>query len=597
MPDQTEIRLDKIRKVMIDRGLHGLIIPNTDEHQSEYTPPHAERLAWLLNFRGTAGLAVVFLDQVALFVDGRYTLQARQQTNDKFVTVFLNTEVSVHDWLQKNIRSSMKIAYDPWTLTEREVIDYQDTVEECAGVLVPTELNLVDFIWDAKPPFPQAEARIHPLEFSGKPKEEKISALCEVLRKGKMDAYATSLPESINWLLNIRGGDLEVVPLILAHMIVHRDEKVELFVHINKIPSEVRTHLGTQVQIFSYEDFGDHLGSLGRKKLKVLVDVDSTSVKVLQAIEHNGGTVIRQSDPCLLPKACKNETEVNGTRQAHIRDGAALTNFLAWLAREAPKGNVDELKAAEVLLAFRAKQKYFRGVSFPTISSAGANGAVVHYRVTPETNQRLKADDIYLIDSGGQYLDGTTDVTRTVAMGQTTSQQRERFTRVLKGHILIAQTRFPKGTTGSQLDCLARIFLWEVGLDYGHGTGHGVGSYMGVHEGPQRIATAPNRVPLMEGMILSNEPGYYREGAYGIRIENLVVVQPMQPLGEGAEKALLGFETLTLAPIDLNLVEVSMLSEAEKNWLNTYHKRVLDTLSPLVEGETISWLQEATRPV
>jgi Xaa-Pro aminopeptidase len=401
------------------------------------------------------------------------------------------------------------------------------------------------------------------------------------------------MPESIAWLLNIRGGDVPHTPLPLSFAILRRDGSVELFIDRRKLAPGLERHLGNQVTIAAPEQLGPALDALAAEGGRVQADPGTAASWIFDRLAAAGADIHRAADPCLLPKACKNPVEIDGTRAAHRRDGAALTRFLAWLAEEAPKGGLTEIAASDRLEAIRREGELFRDLSFSTISGAGSNGAIVHYRATPETEKALEPGTLYLLDSGAQYLDGTTDVTRTIAVGEPTAEMRDHFTRVLKGHIVLALTRFPKGTTGTQLDAFARRALWQKGLDYDHGTGHGVGSYLGVHEGPQRISKAPNGQALLPGMIVSNEPGYYKTGAYGIRIENLVLVQPSE---DGAEHEMLGFETLTLAPIDRNLVDPALLEDDEIAWLDSYHTRVRETLTPLVDPRTASWLAAATAP-
>ncbi|ARN84804.1 aminopeptidase P family protein [Candidatus Nucleicultrix amoebiphila] len=588
-------KLVNLRKYLKNQGVSGYILPNTDEHLSEYLPPHSERLTWLTNFRGSAGIGIILENQAALFVDGRYILQARHQTDGKLYTSFLINDKTPIQWLKEKIKKGEKIAYDPWTLTEKEILNFESALQEKGASLKALKQNPIDAIWMDRPKFPNFKIIPHPKKYSGIDKDVKIKDLVKTLKQHTIDAYATSILENVAWLLNIRGNDLESLPVTISHLIVHQSGIVDFFVDEKKLSASIKAHLGSKVRLHSYSKFLSELEKLGKKKSVICIDPDMSPAILIHTIENAGGKVIRKFDPLLLPKACKNPTEIQGARDAHIRDGAALSSFLAWFSEQAPKGKLDEIKAADKLFDFRLKQKNFKSYSFPTISSTGPNGAIIHYRVTPETNRPIKKGDIYLVDSGAQYLEGTTDVTRTVIVGnKATQEQKDRFTRVLKGHIALALAKFPKGTTGSQLDALARYPLWQAGIDYNHGTGHGVGSYLGVHEGPQRIATVPNRIPLEAGMILSNEPGYYKEGAFGIRIENLVVVKAAGKI-KGAEKEMFEFETLTLAPIDLNLVDIKLLGPAEKAWLNAYHKRVRETLTPLVDSKTKAWLKKVTK--
>ncbi|MGE5505482.1 MAG: aminopeptidase family protein P, partial [Actinomycetota bacterium] len=447
----------------------------------------------------------------------------------------------------------------------------------------------VDAVWSDQPGPPQSPVVAHPQRFAGRSSAEKRIDVADAKKADKLDAAFLSAPDSVAWLLNIRGGDVDYTPLPLAFALVHADAGVELFMDPAKLAA------GVVDDAVTVRAPGELAAALDRLKDKrVRVDQAAAPYWVVDRLNHAGARIDRGADPCALPKACKNAVELDGARAAHRRDGAAMVRFLAWLAGRGP--GVREMEAADRLAAFRAEGEHFRGLSFPTISGAGPNGAIVHYRSTPATDRALEAGQLYLLDSGAQYLDGTTDVTRTVAIGTPGPEERARFTLVLKGHIAVSAARFPAGTTGSQLDVLARHALWAAGLDYDHGTGHGVGSYLGVHEGPQRISKVGSPVALRPGMVLSNEPGYYKPGAYGIRIENLVaVVEAAAP--PGAERQLLGFEPLTLVPIDLGLVDPTLLTAAELAWLDSYHTRVRAEIAPLVDGTARAWLEKATRPI
>jgi Xaa-Pro aminopeptidase len=596
MGNQDLNKLESLRQTFKKNGVDGFIVPNIDEHLAEYAAAHRARMTWLTNFTGSAGLFIVLNKKAALFVDGRYTLQARAQVDLSKIEVHLVTEKSPTTWLKENLSSGQTLSFDPTTLTEKQFEDYKKVLDLIGVNLKPSKENLVDLIWEPRPAFPSSKAMIHPLEYAGVSKEDKIKQLRKSLKERKIESYVTSSLETINWLLNIRGHDFSYLPVVLCHLIVHADEKPDVFIESSKVDNEVLKYLTASVHVRPYEEFAKGLKELGKKKAQVLIDPETCVMSVIQAVEQAGGTVIRQPDPCLLPKACKNEAELIGAKKAHIRDGAALVSFLAWLDEVAPQGALGELEAAQELYECRTRQELFQGLSFATISSTGPNGAIIHYRVSPESNRTLKKGDIYLVDSGGQYLDGTTDVTRSIAIGTPTAEHKDRFTRVLKGHIALARIKFPAGTKGSQLDSLARIYLWEAGFDYAHGTGHGVGSFLSVHEGPQRVSNYPNFINLEPGMILSNEPGYYKEGDYGIRIESLVYVKPCPPL-PGGEIPMLCFETLTMAPIDLKLIERSMLLPAEKEWLNSYHKTVKETLRPFIDARTMAWLEEATQEI
>lgn len=589
-------KVERLRAELRREGLAGFLVPRADEHQGEYVPPRARRLAWLTGFTGSAGLAIVLQDAAAIFVDGRYTLQVRDESPADVFEPHHVTESPPTEWLRVRLRPGDRLGYDPWLHTIESVERLQAACVKAGATLVPVTPNLVDRLWADQPPPPRGPIVPHDLKYAGRSSPDKRRELAEALARDAVDAVVLTAPDSIAWLLNIRGADVEHTPLPLAFALLHRDATVDLFVDPAKLTPGLPEHLGEGVRVLPPEDLGLALDRLGAARRAVQADPASAAAWVFQRLQAAGATVVRAPDPCLLPKACKNDVELAGARSAHDRDGAALCRFLAWLAREGPTGRLTEMAAAARLDALRAEEPLFREVSFPTISCAGPNGAIVHYRATPRTDRRIEPGMLYLVDSGAQYLDGTTDVTRTVAIGPPTAEQRERFTRVLKGHIALARVRFPQGTTGPQLDALARAPLWEVGLDYDHGTGHGVGSYLSVHEGPQRISKTGSTVALRPGMIVSNEPGYYKPGAYGIRIESLVVVVPV-PTPPGGEVTLYGFETLTRAPIDRALVEPSLLTAGERAWLDDYHARVREAIAPRVDRETAAWLAEATRPL
>ena len=587
-------RLARLRTELAARHLDGFIVPRGDEHQGEYVPPRGQRLAWLTGFSGSAGLAIVLRDRAALFVDGRYTLQAAAQVDTDSFEIHHLIEEPPAQWITSVLRKGEVLAYDPWLHTPHEVERFRGAAEKAGASLRGVAENPLDRVWAGQPVAPIAPVVPHPELFAGESAAAKRTRLGRALQEDGVAAVVLTMPESIAWLLNIRGGDVPHTPLPLSFAILRQDGSVSLFIDRRKLVPGIERHLGNAVTVLPPKQLGPALDELAVQGGTVQADPATAASWVFDRLAAAGAKIHRAADPCLLPKASKNAAEIDGTRAAHRRDGAALTRFLAWLAREAPKGELREIAASDRLEAFRREGEHFRDLSFPTISGAGSNGAIVHYRATPETEKRLEPGTLYLLDSGAQYLDGTTDVTRTVAVGQPSDEMRDRFTRVLKGHIALALARFPKGTTGTQLDGFARRALWQVGLDYDHGTGHGVGSYLGVHEGPQRISKAPNSQALLPGMIVSNEPGYYKTGAYGIRIENLVLVQPADG---AAEREMFGFETLTLAPIDRNLIEPSLLDEEESAWLDAYHERVRETLTPFVDPDTAHWLAEATRPV
>jgi Xaa-Pro aminopeptidase len=587
-------RLARLRRELAARGLDGFIVPRSDEHQGEYVPPRGQRLTWLTGFTGSAGLAVVLRDRAALFVDGRYTLQAAAQVDTALFEVRHLIEQPPAQWIAAALTAGAVLAYDPWLHTPHEIEGLRAAAEKAGAVLRAETDNPVDRVWRNQPAAPLAPVVPHPERFAGESAQSKRTRLGRALAQDGVAAAVLTMPESIAWLLNIRGGDVAHTPLPLSFAILRQDGAVALFIDRRKLAPGLEAHLGNAVTVMAPDQLGPALDALAAEGGRVQVDPATAASWIFDRLAAAGAKLHRAADPCLLPKACKNPTEIDGTRAAHRRDGAALTRFLAWLAHEAPQGRLSEIAASDRLEAFRREGEHFRDLSFPTISGAGANGAIVHYRATPETEKRLEPGTLYLLDSGAQYLDGTTDVTRTIAIGAPSAEMREHFTRVLKGHIAIALARFPKGTSGAQLDAFARRPLWQKGLDYDHGTGHGVGSYLGVHEGPQRISKAPNTQPLLPGMIVSNEPGYYKTGAYGIRIENLVLVQPADGLGE---REMLAFETLTLAPIDRRLIDPSLLDDEEIAWLDGYHARVREILTPLVDRDTARWLAEATQPI
>ncbi len=599
-PESAAGRLDALRAELAGRGLTGFLVPRSDEHQGEYVARRAERLAWLTGFTGSAGMAVVLADKAAIFVDGRYVLQVRNQTDGGLYERQHLIEAPPPGWIEANLPAGARLGFDPWLHTQSQVAALKEAARKAGGELVACDDNPLDAVWPDQPPPPLAPVTPHPLAFAGRSAADKRRSLVEALAAKGVDAAVLSLPDSIAWLLNVRGGDVPHTPLALSFAILHGDGRVDWFIDRRKFTPGLTAHLGDEVTVHPPAALGPALDRLGGQGRAVQADPATAAAWIFDRLDGAGATVIEASDPCLLPKAKKNEVELEGARRAHRRDGAALTRFLAWLSHRVAKAGdnvgISEIEAADRLAAFRRESAELRDLSFDTISGAGPNGAIMHYRVDAKSNRRLAHGELYLVDSGGQYPDGTTDVTRTVAIGAPTAEMRERNTRVLKGHIAVARARFPRGTAGSQIDSLARLALWQAGLDYDHGTGHGVGSYLAVHEGPQRIAKSGSGTALEPGMIVSNEPGYYKEGAYGIRIENLVtVVESDRRPGE--EKDMLAFETLTLAPFDRALIDTSLLDDGEVGWVDAYHARVRETLSPLVDPETAAWLAEATRPL
>jgi Xaa-Pro aminopeptidase len=590
-------RLAAMRREMQRQNLSGFLVGRGDEHQGEYVPKRADRLAWISGFTGSAGIAIVLADRAAIFVDGRYTLQVREEVDTKLFEIRHLISEPPERWIESHLGQGGRLGFDPWLFTVDQARRFADAATKAGGALVAVEANPLDAAWPDQPPAPIAPVMPQDIRYAGRTSADKRHALGKSLAADGVDAAVITAPDSLCWLLNIRGGDVPRTPFALGFGILHQDGRVDVFMDPRKFSPTTLSHLGNEITVQPRESFAGALDTLGGAKGKVSIDSTTAGVWVRDRLAKSGADVKVGEDPCALPKACKNPVEIEGTRAAHRRDGAAVARFLAWLAAEAPKGQLTELAAAEKLAQFRRKNELFRDFSFDTISGAGPNGAVVHYKVSEKSSRRIEPNSIYLVDSGGQYFDGTTDITRTIAVGSVTPEMKDRFTRVLKGHIALATVKFPAGTTGSSLDVLARRPLWEIGLDYDHGTGHGVGSYLSVHEGPQRISKAPNRVPLEVGMIVSNEPGYYKEGEYGIRIENLVVVQPATIESDGGKPNMLQFETITLAPIDINLVDRTLLSPDEVAWLNAYHRRVHDTLAPAMDAETATWLAGATRPI
>ncbi|MXX21800.1 MAG: aminopeptidase P family protein [Rhodospirillales bacterium] len=600
-------RLQLVRNWLTKHGLRGFVQPHEDEFLGEFIPAAAERLAWLTGFTGSAGTAVILEDRAALFVDGRYTIQARSQVETGCYEVLNSGSCPPGRWLADAMRDDAGIGFDPRLFSVSRTRQMTQAVERAGGQLIPMDSNPIDEHWTDRPPPPAGSILAHPIRYAGESSADKRSRLAAVLKQHAVAAAVLTSCESVAWLLNIRGSDLPYSPVALATAILTCDGTAQLFANPVSVTDEVRSYLGDAVSLHPRSALPDSLSAFGANQATVQLDPASTPVWIHTLLTESGADVRHAPDPVELPRAVKNSAELRGMRDVHEIDGLAMAKFLCWLDANALAGNVTECSAVQQLEAFRRGCPDFRSPSFPTISGTGPHGAVVHYRATPETDRQLRPGDLYLVDSGGQYPGGTTDVTRTVAVGRPEPQMRDRFTRVLKGHIALATARFPVGTPGGQLDILARAPLWEAGLSYDHGTGHGVGSFLNVHEGPQSISFRIDRtgpptvsksalVPLTAGMVISNEPGYYLEDAYGIRIENLVAVRD-EPEPEGAEFALLGFETLTLAPIDRRLIVADMLNPDEVRWLDDYHQRVVSTLSPRLAPGTRDWLVEACAPL
>jgi Xaa-Pro aminopeptidase len=583
--------LSKLRRELTRQGLDGFIVPRADEHLGEYVPESAERLTWLTGFTGSAGLAVVLASIAAVFTDGRYVLQLAQQTDPAAWQRLHLTEQPPPSWLASNAPKDARIGYDPLLISEEGLARYTE-----AGLrMVAVEHNPIDAVWTDRPAPPSAPARPHPLVYAGKSSQDKRAEVATLLRDSRQDAAVLTDPASIAWLLNIRGGDVPFTPFALAFALVHADGTTDLFIDPAKVPAETSAWFGNAVAVRGRDGLLPALSALAGKTVRV--DQVASPVWFGQQLRKAGATVALGSDPCALPKACKNDGEQGGARAAHLRDGVAVCRFLHWLSVRAPSGQETEMSAADTLLAMRGRDELFRGESFPAISGAGEHGAIIHYRVTRESNRPIRPNEVYLIDSGAQYPDGTTDVTRTIWTGPDAPPDdlRDRVTRVMQGHIALASVVFPNGVGGAHLDALARRSLWQVGLDYDHGTGHGVGSYLSVHEGPVSISRLARSVPIAAGMILSNEPGFYLADRYGIRLENLLLVQPAS-LPQAA-KPFLCFETLTLAPFDRALLDPSLMTAAERGWLDAYHARVLRMVGPLLDPPERDWLAAACAPL
>ncbi len=581
--------MSELRAELAKAGLAGFIVPRADEHQNEYVPPNAERLRWLTGFAGSAGVAVVLKDAAALFVDGRYTAQVKTQADASVFEFRHVVDEPPTEWIARKLKPGDKLGYDPHLHTPDAVARFAVACGKTGAALVAVDSNPIDAIWRDRPPAPLGAITPHPRRFAGESAGEKIARARKALTSS--DGLLISDPHNLAWLFNIRGSDVSYTPLPLGYGYLPHEGRPVVFVDGGKLTVKSRQSLSRQAEIRAPDALEGFIENLGRQGRRVAFDNATAQAYLTQVIERAGGKADVTADPVTLMKAAKNPVELAGARAAHERDGAAMARFLAWFAGEAPRGRLTEIDAVKALETFRSASPALRDISFPTIAGAGSNSAIPHYRVSEASNRKI-GRGIFLIDSGAQYEDGTTDITRTIAVGRPTSRMRDRFTRVLKGHIAVARAVFPPGTTGTQIDALARTALWRSGLDFDHGAGHGVGSYLSVHEGPQRLAKT-GLTALAPGMIVSNEPGYYAAGAFGIRIENLVAVETRTIAG--GERPMLGFETLTLAPIDLALVELKLLDADEIAWLDAYHARVRKTLAPLVDAPTRRWLVQATR--
>jgi Xaa-Pro aminopeptidase len=592
---ETAPRVAALRAEFKLRGLDGFIVPRADRFQNEYVPPSDERLAWVTGFTGSAGLAIVLADRAVLFVDGRYQVQVREEVDSAIFSVEHLVDNPPPAWIETNLPAGAKLGYSPWLHTIDGAERLAKAAAAAGATLVAVEDNPIDAIWTDRPQPPLGAVVAHDLRYAGEDTAAKLTRIRAEMQKLPADTLLVSDPHAVSWLFNIRGSDIPHTPVVLAFATVPKEGRPALFVDLRKLGGDIRTQLEAIADVRPDAAFERDLAALGAADRALRVDPATCPEAIARTVIGSGGEVMRGADPIAPLKAVKNAAEIAGARAAQLRDGAAVTRFLAWFDLQAPRGELTEIDAVEAVESFRRDTGLLKDVSFPTIAGAGANGAIVHYRVTRKSNRRIAPGELFLLDSGGQYEDGTTDITRTIAVGVPAEDMRRNFTLVLKGHIAIARAVFPDGTTGAQLDPLARQFLWQAGLDFDHGTGHGVGSYLSVHEGPARISKLGG-APLKRGMILSNEPGYYRPGAYGIRIENLILVTEAAAV-PGAEKPLNAFETLTLAPIDRRLVDPALMTADEIAWLDAYHARVREMLAPLLDAPTRAWLIAGTAPL
>ncbi|MDQ1198890.1 aminopeptidase P family protein [Agrobacterium sp. SORGH_AS 787] len=596
-PQFGKARVEALRATFDALGIDGFLIPRADEYQGEYVPECAERMAWLTGFTGSAGVVLVTRSQAIVFVDGRYTTQLASQVDPAVFTGGDLVGTPPAKWLGEHAPTGFRLGIDSWLHTSAELLRLEKALVEKGGSVVLLAANPLDPLWEGRPAEPLEPVTIQPEAFSGTPAQQKIDKIAEDVKNRKAEAVLVTDPSSIAWIFNIRGNDVPHTPHPLARAIIHADGKADLFLDERKLNGEVKDYLNGLVTLHAPTEIEPTLRVLAENGASILVDADVVPVALTRLIKDNGGTVVEATDPVKLPRACKNEAELAGSAAAHIQDGAAMVEYLAWLDSQQP-GTVTEIQAVTKLEQARARlgeamQNPLKDVSFDTISGSGPNAAIIHYRVTTDSDRHLQEGEMFLVDSGAQYVNGTTDITRTVAIGNVPEEQKRFFTLVLKGAIAISDAKFPKGTRGCDLDPLARIALWKAGADYGHGTGHGVGSYLSVHEGPQRISRVSQQ-ELLPGMILSNEPGYYRPGAFGIRIENLIYVREAEAI-EGGDQPMLSFETLTWCPIDRRLIVVSLLTEDERTWLNDYHAETREKLMPLISDESVKqWLVAAT---
>ncbi|TDH34237.1 aminopeptidase P family protein [Pseudohoeflea suaedae] len=600
-PDLAAARIARLREQFDRLGVDAVVVPRADEYLGEYVPECAERLAWLTGFTGSAGQAMIFRDSAHLFVDGRYTAQARSQTDPQVFDVEDLVENPPHTFIRKAGRENFRLGIDPWTFTSSETRRLEAAMEAVGGELVTLEDNPVDMVWDDRPAEPLEPVAIQPLDYAGRKVDDKLEEMRKAIAGKKAGAAVLSDPSSVAWTFNIRGSDLPSTPHPLSRAILPVAGRPTLYIDERKLGIEARAYLTQLADIMPPESFDEALANLGRDKAAVMIDPAVAPHAIALRVVRAGGSIVEAPDPARLPRAIKNDAEINASASVHKQDGAAMVRFLCWFDSEAPKGGLDEITATSKLEDFRATtgaemQMPLKALSFDTIAGAGPNAAIIHYRVNTRTNRPIKPGEMFLVDSGGQYVSGTTDITRTIAVGEVPGEQKRFFTLVLKGMIAVSRLRFPKGTRGLEIDPFARHALWQAGADYGHGTGHGVGSFLAVHEGPQSISRRGEQA-LFPGMIVSNEPGYYRDGGFGIRIENLIYVTQQEEI-EGGDRPMLGFETLTLCPIDRRLIVRDLMAEDEIAWLDAYHARVRDEISPLLmHQDDRAWLETATAPL
>jgi Xaa-Pro aminopeptidase len=592
-------RVALLRQWLAENGLDGFLVPRADEHQGEYVADRSARLKWLTGFSGSAGVAIILRDRAFIFVDGRYTLQVRNEVDLSIFSIESLIDNPPASWIKDNLGKGARLGFDPWLHTIGDIKALKASAEQSGATLVALDKNPIDMIWEDQPEPPRAPVELQELNFAGELAKDKLARLAGAIQKDGATHAVLTDPSSIAWAFNIRGGDVPHTPLALGFAVLAADGKHQLFMDQRKFPRQVAAYLTQLADLHDPDEFEAAIVELAKDGARIALDPVLAADRLRMLAEDNGGTVVLAADPARIPRATKNQAEIAGSRAAHRRDGAAIAKLLCWLDRQKP-GSLDEIAVVTKLEEMRRRtgeetQMPLRDVSFDTISGAGPNGAIMHYRVSRATSRKLESGELFLLDSGGQYQDGTTDITRTVPIGEPTEEMRERFTLVLKGMIGISTLRFPAGTRGSEIDAVARMALWKHGCDFAHGTGHGVGSYLAVHEGPQRIARTGTE-KLLAGMMLSNEPGYYKEGAYGIRIENLILVTPAQPV-EGGDIPMHRFETLTLAPIDKRLIRTDLLTRDELQWLDQYHAWVLAEIGPMVDGETLAWLEKATAPL